>query len=128
MIWQTGFPIAITGASTGAALARPDRVDGVPLLLPENLWGWYDGRTRGHAAERPRHHAAEPDLSEIQPGCVRRPRRHDAERPDRGRSVLVRQRGHTYDEIRTDNRFNIDMSIRREFPIARISSSSAPTR
>ena len=45
VIWQTGFPIAITGAQHGAALARPDRVEGVPLLLPENLWGWYDGRT-----------------------------------------------------------------------------------
>ena len=45
LIWQTGFPIALTGASDGAALTRPDRVDGVPIVLPENLWGWYDGRT-----------------------------------------------------------------------------------
>ena len=45
-IWQAGYPIAISGASTGAALARPDRVEGAPLLLPEALWGWYDGRTQ----------------------------------------------------------------------------------
>ena len=45
-IWQTGFPLAITGASDGAALSRPDRVEGVDLLLPKNLWGWYDGNTR----------------------------------------------------------------------------------
>ena len=45
-IWQAGYPIAIRGASTGAALARPDRVENVPLLLPEALWGWYDGRTQ----------------------------------------------------------------------------------
>ena len=45
LVWQTGFPIAVTGASDGAALTRPDRVDGVPIVLPENLWGWYDGRT-----------------------------------------------------------------------------------
>ena len=35
-IWQTGFPLAITGASDGAA-QRPDRVEGVDLVLPENL-------------------------------------------------------------------------------------------
>jgi hypothetical protein len=45
-IWQTGFPLAITGVSDGAALQRPDRVEGVDLVLPENLWGWYDGRTQ----------------------------------------------------------------------------------
>ena len=45
LIWQTGFPIALTGASDGAALTRPDRVEGVDIVLPENLWGWYDGRT-----------------------------------------------------------------------------------
>ena len=28
VIWQTGFPIAITGASDGAALTRPNRVAG----------------------------------------------------------------------------------------------------
>ena len=45
VIWQSGFPIGISGASTGAALARPDRVDGVDFDVPENLRGWYDGRT-----------------------------------------------------------------------------------
>ena len=34
VVWQSGFPIAINGASSGAALARPDRVDGVDFEVP----------------------------------------------------------------------------------------------
>ena len=45
MLWHSGFPVAINGASTGAIVARPDRVPGVDLELPDNLRGWYDGRT-----------------------------------------------------------------------------------
>ena len=70
-IWQTGFPIAITGASIGAALARPDRVEGVDLLLPENLLGLVRRPDVGDAAERPVDHAAGEHLSEVQPRRVR---------------------------------------------------------
>ena len=45
MLWHSGFPVPVNGASTGAIVARPDRVAGVDLVLPENLQGWYDGRT-----------------------------------------------------------------------------------
>ena len=82
-----GYPIAISGASTGAALARPDRVEGAPLLLPEALWGWYDGRTQvtlpsGRIITPPNR-----TDSQVQPRRVRRARREDAERIDRGRPV-----------------------------------------
>ena len=80
VIWQTGFPIAINGASTGAALARPDRVEGVRSRAAREPVGLVRRPDGGDAAERTRHHAAEPDLPQIQPGRVRRPRRDDAER------------------------------------------------
>jgi hypothetical protein len=115
MIWQTGFPIAITGADTGAALTRPDRVEGVPFVLPENLWGWYDGRTS----------VTLPSGRVITPPA----RSYLKYNPDAfGGRVMTTPSGRivadqfwygnaaiTYDEIRTDNRFNLDMSIRRLF-------------
>ena len=93
VIWQTGFPIGVTGASTGAALARPDRVDGVDIVLPENLLGLVRRPDGGDAPERPVHDAAGAHLPQVQPRRLRRPRRDDPERPHRRRSVLVRQRG-----------------------------------
>ena len=92
VIWQSGFPIGISGASTGAALARPDRVDGVDFELPRGPAGLVRRPHHGDAAERPPHHAAGEHVPEVQPRRVRRPRRHDAERPHRRRPVLVRQR------------------------------------
>ena len=117
VIWQTGFPIAITGASDGAALARPNRVEGVDLLLPEDLWGWYDGVTRvtlpsGRVITPPNRTYLKynPDAFVGQVVTT----------PD-GRTVVDQfwygDAAITYDEIRTDNRFNIDMSVRRDFPL-----------
>jgi hypothetical protein len=118
VIWQTGFPIAINGASTGAALARPDRLEGVDLLLPENLWGWYDGRTA----------VTLPSGRVITPAN----RTYLKYNPDAfvGRVVTTPSgavvadqywygnASQTYDDIRTDARFNIDISLRRDFPLA----------
>jgi hypothetical protein len=115
LVWQSGFPLAVTGASDGAALQRPDRVDGVDILLPQELWGWYDGNTR----------VTLPSGRVITPPA----RTYLKYNPDafRGRtvttpngSVVVDQFWYgnaaiTFDEFRSDNRFNIDMSIRREF-------------
>jgi hypothetical protein len=116
-VWQSGFPIPITGASDGAALARPDRVEGVPFELPKNLQGWYDGRTS----------VTLPSGRVITPLA----RTYLKYNPDAfaGR-VITTPNGRivadqfwygnaaiTYDEIRTDPRFNLDMSIRREFAL-----------
>ncbi|MEO8592663.1 MAG: TonB-dependent receptor [Candidatus Solibacter sp.] len=43
---QSGFPIYISGASDGALITRPDRIDGVPLEVPKELQKWYDGNTK----------------------------------------------------------------------------------
>ena len=59
---------------------------------------------------------ARADLPQIQPGCVCRPRRRRtaASSSDQfwyGDAAIM------YDEFRTDNRFNLDMSIRRTFDL-----------
>jgi hypothetical protein len=117
MIWQTGFPIGISGASNGAALARPDRVDGVDLVLPKSLWGWYDGTTpvtlpSGRVITPPARTYLKYNPDAFVGRVVTTPN---------GRIVNdVYWYGNaelTYDEIRTDSRFNIDMSIRRSFRI-----------
>jgi Carboxypeptidase regulatory-like domain/TonB dependent receptor-like, beta-barrel len=115
VIWQTGFPIAITGANSGAALARPDRVEGVPLLLPENLWGWYDGRTQvtlpsGRTITPPNRTYLKYNPDAFRGRVVTTPNGSTvADQFWYGDAAI------TYDEIRTDNRFNIDLSIRRTF-------------
>jgi len=117
IIWQTGFPIAISGASSGAALARPDRIDGVPLLLPENLWGWYDGQTQvtlpsGRVITPPNRTYLKYNPDAFAGRVVTTPNgRVVADQFWYGNADI------TYDEIRTDNRFNLDMSIRREFAL-----------
>jgi trimeric autotransporter adhesin len=117
MIWQTGFPLAITGASDGAALTRPDRIDGVDLVLPKNLWGWYDGRTQvtlpsGRIITPPARTYLKYNPDAFAGRVVTTPN---------GRIVADQfwygDADITYDEIRTDNRFNIDMSIRRDFTL-----------
>ena len=117
LIWQTGFPIAVTGASDGAALTRPDRVDGVPIVLPENLWGWYDGRTpvtlpSGRVITPPVRTYLKYNPDAFAGRVVTTPSgRVVADQFWYGDAAIM------YDEFRTDNRFNLDMSIRRSFDI-----------
>jgi trimeric autotransporter adhesin len=119
MIWQTGFPIGISGASTGAALPRPDRVPGVPLVLPSELQGWYDGQTRvtlpsGRIITPPNRTYLKYNPDAFAGRVVTTP--NGATVADvfwYGTAAL------TYDEIRTDNRFNIDLSIRRTIRVQR---------
>jgi hypothetical protein len=117
LIWQTGFPIAVTGASDGAALTRPDRVGGVSMVLPENLWGWYDGRTAvtlpsGRIITPPARTYLKYNPDAFAGRVVTTPNgRIVADQFWYGDAAI------TYDDFRTDNRFNIDMSIRRTVDI-----------
>ena len=45
LLWQPGFPIAVTAPARRGAGATGSRRRRRRSLLPENLWGWYDGRT-----------------------------------------------------------------------------------
>jgi hypothetical protein len=118
LLWHSGFPVPINGASTGAIVARPDRVAGVDFELPTNLQGWYDGRTT----------ITLPSGRRITPPA----RTYLRYNPDAfaGRvltapngSIIADQFWYgnaelAYDGIRTDSRFNIDMSIRRTFRLS----------
>ena len=117
LIWQTGFPIAVTGADTGAALVRPDRTEGVSMVLPESLWGWYDGRTpvtlpSGRVITPPARTYLKYNPDAFAGRVVTTPNgRIVADQFWYGNAAI------TYDDFRTDNRFNLDMSIRRTIPV-----------
>ncbi len=42
---QSGFPIPVSGASTGSLNSTPNRVPGEPLMVPKALQHWYNGTT-----------------------------------------------------------------------------------
>jgi hypothetical protein len=117
-LWHTGFPVAINGASTGAIVTRPDRVDGVDLLLPESLRGWYDGRTTitlpsGRRVTPPANTYLKYNPDAFAGRVVAGPNGTlVADQFWYGNAALA------YDGIRTDSRFNIDMSVRRTFRLS----------
>jgi hypothetical protein len=117
VIWQSGFPIGVSGASTGAALARPDRAAGVSLLLPESLQGWYDGRTTitlpsGRRIAPPANTYLKYNPDAFAGRIVTTPSgRIVADQFWYGNAAL------TYDDFRTDPRFNIDVSLRRNIKL-----------
>jgi len=119
VIWQSGFPIGVSGASTGAALARPNRVDGVALELPSNLQGWYDGRTQvtlpsGRIMTPPANTYLRYNPDAFSGRVVTTPSgRIVADQFWFGTAAI------TYDDFRTDSRFNIDLSIRRTIHLYR---------
>jgi hypothetical protein len=45
--WQVGIPLSPTGLNGGSLNGRPDRntAPNEPLVLPQNLQGWYNGKT-----------------------------------------------------------------------------------
>jgi trimeric autotransporter adhesin len=118
VIWQSGFPIGISGASSGAALARPDRVDGVDFEVPQDLQRWYDGRTTvtlpsGRRITPPANTFLKYNPDAFAGRVVITPNgRIVADQYWFGNAQQV------YDDIRTDPRFNIDLTIRRSFRIS----------
>ncbi|MFL6446122.1 MAG: hypothetical protein ACJ746_00215 [Bryobacteraceae bacterium] len=42
---QSGMPFNIRGANSNAAYGHPDSIAGVPLEVPKELQGWYNGST-----------------------------------------------------------------------------------
>jgi hypothetical protein len=45
IVLQTGMPFQVSGCTDGSLIARPDRVEGVPVEAPKELQRWYDGNT-----------------------------------------------------------------------------------
>src|SRR5215831_17772484 len=117
LIWQQGMPFSVNGANSGAALGRPDRVQGVPLEVPKELQHWYDGNTK----------VTLPDGRVIQPAKNTYLKYYEGAWS--GRVLQVANGSYvpdvywygtaaqTFDEMRGPGRFNIDMSLRRNFKI-----------
>jgi trimeric autotransporter adhesin len=115
--WQQGMPFSLSGANSGAALGRPDRVQGAPLEVPKELQHWYDGQTK----------VTLPDGRVIQP--TKNTFLKYYEGAWAGRVIQMANGNYqpdlywwgtaaqTFDQMRGPGRFNIDMSLRRTFKI-----------
>jgi len=118
IIWQEGFPFSINGANSGAALGRPDRVQGAPLEVPASLQHWYDGNTK----------VTLPDGRVIQPAKNTYLKYYEGAWS--GRVLQVANGSYvpdvywygtaaqTFDQMRGPNRFNMDLSLRRNFKLS----------
>ena len=117
IIWQEGFPFSVSGVNSGAALGRPDRVQGTPLEVPKELQHWYDGNTK----------VTLPDGRVIQPSKNTFLKYYEGAWS--GRVLQVSNGSYvpdvywygtaaqTFDQMRGPGRFNMDMSLRRNFKL-----------
>ena len=113
--WQQGMPFSLSGANSGAALGRPDRVQGAALEVPKELQHWYDGKTK----------VTLPDGRVIQP--TKNTFLKYYEGAWAGRVIQMSNGSYqpdvywwgtaaqTFDQMRGPGRFNIDLSLRRTF-------------
>jgi hypothetical protein len=116
-IWQQGMPFSVSGANSGAALGRPDRVLGAPLEVPKELQHWYDGKTK----------VTLPDGRVIQPAKNTFLKYYEGAWSGRALQMANGNwvsdqywwgtSAQTFDQMRGPGRFNIDMSLRRTFRI-----------
>ncbi len=117
LVLQSGFPIAVSGASNGALLARPDRVEGVPLEVPKELQRWYDGNTTVTLPNGRMVKPAKNTFLKYYSGAFQ------------GRYIRLPNGKFGYDqnwygtvapnlsELRGPGRFNIDLSLRRSIKL-----------
>jgi hypothetical protein len=116
-IAQEGFPFSVSGANSGAALGRPDRVGGAPLEVPKALQHWYDGKTS----------VTLPDGRVITPSKNTFLKYYEGAWSGR---VLQMSNGNyvpdeywwgtaaqTFDQMRGPGRYQIDFSLRRTFKL-----------
>jgi len=116
-VWQSGTPVVISGASTGAAYAHPDRNEGVSLEVPKELQHWYDGNTTVTLPNGRKVKPTKNTYLKYYTGAFS------------GRVVQLANGNYnadqfwygtvsnTLDAIRCPGRFNIDLSLRRTIKI-----------
>lgn len=117
-VYQQGTPLVVTGANSNSLNGRPHALPGVPRVLPQELQGWYDGRTT----------VTLPSGRVIRPNAFTNLKYN----PDAfaGQTVIVangsRQRdifwwgtaAFTYNDIRNEPLNNANVSIQRTFAIS----------
>jgi len=116
-VWQAGAPVAISGASTGAAYPHPDRVAGVPLEVPAELQHWYDGNTtvtlpNGRKVKPTKNTFLKYYAGAFSGRVVQTP--NGSYQADQFWYGTV---SNTLNDMRGPGRFNIDMSLRRSIRI-----------
>jgi len=117
VVLQSGMPLAVYGASDGAAISRPNRPSGVPIELPLELQRWYDGKTAvtlpcGRVVTPSKNTFLKYSSCAFQGATITTP--NGGVVPDvywPGNAAL------TYGDIRGPGRANLDLSLRRRFPI-----------
>ncbi|HEX3879298.1 MAG TPA: carboxypeptidase regulatory-like domain-containing protein [Bryobacteraceae bacterium] len=117
IIAQSGFPIPISGASTGSINGLPIRIPGVSPTVPEALQHWYNGTT---SVTLPCGRVITPAANtylKLNPCAFQ----GQVVTTSNG-SVVTDQfwygtAAHDYGDIRTLGRFNFDFTLRREFAI-----------
>ncbi len=116
-ILQAGMPVAPSGASDGAAVGRPNRVLGAPLELPKNLQRWYDGKTAvtlpcGRVVTPSKNTFLKYNSCAFAGQVVALPNgKFQADQ------FWVGNSAQSLGDMRGPGRINLDMSLRRNFPI-----------
>jgi Carboxypeptidase regulatory-like domain len=113
----SGMPFAISGASTGAMVARPDRVPGVSLTVPAALQHWYDGKTKvtlpcGMTVTPPANTFLKYNACAFTGEVVTTP--NGSIVPNQ---FWVGNTQQTIGDLRGPGRFNVDLSLRRTFSV-----------
>jgi trimeric autotransporter adhesin len=117
LISQSGTPLGASGASDGAALARPNRIPGVAIEVPKELQHWYDGVTTVTLPSGRRITPAKNTFLKYSSDAFRGQTvtvANGASKPDLywwGTSAP------TFGDIRTPGRVNLDLTVRRTFKI-----------
>jgi hypothetical protein len=114
---QSGMPVVVTGANTGTLVARPDRVPGVSVTVPQELQHWYDGRTRvvlpcGIALTPAKNTFLKYNACAFQGQTVVTPNGTIA-----ANQFWVGSANPTNGDMRGPGRVNVDLSLRRSFAI-----------
>ena len=114
---QSGMPFVVSGANTGSLTSAVNRVPGVSLTVPSNLRHWYDGKTTvtlpcGLKVTPPANTYLKYNACAFQGEVVTTP----------SGSIVPNQfwignANQTDGDLRGPSRFNIDLSLRRTFPI-----------
>ncbi len=112
LVWQSGFPIVISGDTDGALIAR-SLMTGAPLEVPKELQKWYDGNT---VVTLPNGRVIQPTKNtflKYYSGAFAGPVVTLPNGKYGAAQNWVGSTGITPSGFRTPGRFNIDVSLRR---------------
>jgi hypothetical protein len=116
-IWQDGFPFGPDGLNDGAALGRTNRIAGASITVPKSLQHWYNGTTSvtlpcGRVVTPPANTYLIYNLCAFDGDTVTTT--NGSVVPD---VYWYGTAASTYGDMRGPGRFNVDMSLKRNFRI-----------